>query len=416
MRNLVLFLFFIFSFTSIKSQFCSQTTLVNMGNITPTGVIQTVTGAASAKRYWTFNATAGCTYTLSTCGSPNSNDTYLRLYSGTNPLTAVLVTTNDDNGPICAGTKASIVWTCPTTGAYSILLTNYSCANLSASTTLQYRVVCAPPFNPCGGSYPTINCGINVNWSVISGNGAYNPPSITCGFSTPGQEKVYIFTAPSTGNYTLNQISSFNWIDYFFKPVSAGCSGTGWTCIDDLFGASSSFPFSLTSGVQYYIMLDPETTTGGNVSFNIECPPINLPIELVEFRGTNNDLYNDIFWVTVTETNNDYFTLERSVDGLVWEVITIVDGSGTSSTPKFYEHKDYNYTKEVINYYRLSQTDFNGQKEYFNIIAVNSQKNVKCDEYKYYSLLGVEINYETASTGVYLRKCGDKIEKVIKAQ
>ena len=63
----------------LKGQFCSQTTLVNMGNITPTGVNQSVTGAASAKRYWTFTATAGCTYTLSTCTSINSNDTYLRL-------------------------------------------------------------------------------------------------------------------------------------------------------------------------------------------------------------------------------------------------------------------------------------------------------------------------------------------------
>lgn len=414
MKNLILFLFFTFSFTSIKSQFCSQTTLVNMGNITPTGVLQTVTGAASAKRYWTFNATAGCTYTLSTCNSLNSNDTYLRLYSGTNPLTAVLVALNDDNGPICAGTKASIVWTCPTTGVYSILLTNFSCANLSASTNLSYRVVCIPPFNPCSGIYPTINCGVNVNWAVPSGNGAYNPPSTTCGFSTPGQEKIYIFTAPSTGNYTLNQLSSFDWIDYFFKPVSGGCSGTGWTCIDDLFGTSSSFPFGLTSGVQYYIMLDPESTPGGNVLFNITCPPISLPIELVEFNGINKEEYNDVFWVTATELNNDYFTLERSVDGLNWETITTIDGLGTTSTPKFYEHKDYNYVRQVVNYYRLSQTDFNGQREYFNIIAVESSKNNKCDDYKYYTLLGQEIDFENVTSGIYLRKCGDKVEKFIK--
>jgi hypothetical protein len=244
-----------------------------MGNITPTGVNQSVTGAASAKRYWTFTATAGCTYTLSTCTSVNSNDTYLRLYSGTNPASAVLVTLNDDNGPICTGNKASIVWTCVTSGPYSILVTNYSCANLSASTNLVFRVVCgAPAFNPCTGSYPTITCGVNVNWTILSGNGGYNPPSTTCGFSTPGQEKIYVFTPTVTGTYTINQTASFNFIDYFFKPVSGGCSGTGWTCIDDLFGTSSSIPFNLTQGIQYYIMLDPEVTTGGNVTFNIGCP------------------------------------------------------------------------------------------------------------------------------------------------
>lgn len=129
--------------TLVKAQFCSTTTLVNMGVITPTTTWQNVTGAASAKRYWTFNATAGCTYDFSTCNSVNSNDTYLRLYSGTNPITAILQTLNDDNGPWCSGLKASLNWTCGTTGVYSILLTNYSCANLSASTILSYRTTCS---------------------------------------------------------------------------------------------------------------------------------------------------------------------------------------------------------------------------------------------------------------------------------
>jgi hypothetical protein len=545
----------------LKGQFCSQTTLVNMGNITPTGVNQSVTGAASAKRYWTFTATAGCTYTLSTCTSINSNDTYLRLYSGTNPASAILVTSNDDNGPICTGTKASIVWTCVTSGPYSILVTNYSCANLSASTNLVFRVVCgAPAFNPCTGTYPTITCGVNVNWTILSGNGGYNPPSTTCGFSTPGQEKIYVFTPTVTGTYTINQTASFNYIDYFFKPVSGGCSGTGWTCIDDLTGASSSIPFSLTQGVQYYIMLDPETTGGGNVTFNIGCPsavvvtPPNdncanainisslpftspvvstnnstsdvptsttscgtfganlwysvlgngttytattcnastnydteirvytgacaslnsmteivcndddgvcgtgttkstvnwcsvtgttyfisvgyfvntltygnfvlnvtsgvgcqiLPIELMSFDGYNNKEYNVINWVTATEKNNDYFTLQRSLDGFDWETIEIRKGAGTSQLSIFYEYKDYSYIKDSPNYYRLVQSDYDGTKTNSSIIVITSKSEKKCNEYQYYDLLGREIKIEDVVSGIYLRKCGDRIEKIIK--
>jgi len=546
----------------LKGQFCSQTTLVNMGNITPTGVNQSVTGAASAKRYWTFTATAGCTYTLSTCTSINSNDTYLRLYSGTNPASAILVTSNDDNGPICAGNKASIVWTCVTSGPYSILVTNYSCANLSASTNLVFRVVCgAPVFNPCTGTYPTITCGVNVNWTILSGNGGYNPPSTTCGFSTPGQEKIYVFTPTVTGTYTINQTTSFNYIDYFFKPVSGGCSGTGWTCIDDLTGASSSIPFNLTQGVQYYIMLDPEVTTGGNVTFNIGCPsavvvtppndncanainitslpytsPITannnstddvptsttscgsmgsnlwysvdgngtnytvttcnastnfdtevrvytgscgalnsmvevvcndddgacasgtlkstaswcseagvryyitvgyfvsgvgygnfvlnltsgagcqiLPIELMSFEGYNNKEYNVITWVTATEKNNDYFTLQRSLDAFDWETVEVRKGSGTSQLPIFYEYKDYSYIKDSPNYYRLIQSDYDGTKTNSPIIVITSKSEKKCNQYQYYDLLGREINIQEVTSGIYLRRCGDKIEKIIKS-
>ena len=138
----LLVIIFALSFINIKAQFCSTTGLVNMGAITPTTSMQSVAANSGAKRYWTFNAVAGCTYTLSTCTSTNTNDTYLRLYSGTNPLTAVLVTSNDDFGPICASTKASIVWTCSVTANYSILFTNYVCVNISSNSNFTFRRTC----------------------------------------------------------------------------------------------------------------------------------------------------------------------------------------------------------------------------------------------------------------------------------
>jgi hypothetical protein len=558
MKKLLLFLFLLSLFNVGKSQMCN-TTSTNMGLLTMTGVWQNATGTSGAKRYWTFNATAGCTYDFSTCNSLFTNDTYLRLYSGTNPLTAILQTSNDDNGPFCASTKASISWVCPTTGAYSILVTNWSCANLSASTILSYRQTCSPPYNPCT-TIPTINCGITNNLTVASGNGIYNPPTTSCGFSTPGKEYIYSFTPTVTGNYVISQPTSFGYIDWFYKVASGGCNGTGWTCIDDITNANignANVNINLTAGTTYYIMADPESTVGGNVVWTLNCPtppvandncgnaisittlpytsPVTsnnpstddvptsttscgtqgsnvwytvvgngnqltastcdassnfdtevriytgscsalnsmveivcndddatcassnlrstaswcsnpgvtyyisvgyyasgagygnfvlsvtdgtpcvvLPIELVEFGGLNYNDYNDIFWVTATELNNNYFTLERSTDGFTWSVIKTQEGSGTSSTPHFYEYKDYGFTKGKINYYRLSQTDFNGQKEYFNIIAVESKQEVKCDEYKYYSILGDEIDIKNVSPGLYLRKCGDYTEKIIK--
>ncbi|MFN5182691.1 MAG: T9SS type A sorting domain-containing protein [Bacteroidota bacterium] len=138
--------------------------------------------------------------------------------------------------------------------------------------TINFTLDCATAtYNPCA-SIPTINCGSNTSLTVSSGNGSYNPPANTCGFSTPGKEYIYSFTATSSGNHFINQTSSFGFIDYFFKPASGGCNGTGWTCIDDLTGASISPGFNLTAGTTYYIMLDPESTTGGSVSFSVDCP------------------------------------------------------------------------------------------------------------------------------------------------
>lgn len=96
-----------------------------------------------------------------------------------------------------------------------------------------------------------------------------------------------------------------------------------------------------------------------------------LPIELVDFDGQNKDNINHLWWVTATETNNDYFTLERSRGGEFWEIIDTEAGASNSSTPILYEYLDYGYM-DGTNYYRLTQTDFNGASETFQIIAINT--------------------------------------------
>jgi hypothetical protein len=127
---------------------------------------------------------------------------------------------------------------------------------------------------PCS-SITALTCGVANSPTFASGTGVYNPPSTTCGFSTPGMEKVYSYTPSVTGNYTISQPTSFGYIDYFYKAAAGGCSGTGWTCIDDISNANlgnASVNIALTSGTAYYFLLDPESTTGGGVTFTLNCP------------------------------------------------------------------------------------------------------------------------------------------------
>jgi len=136
----------------------------------------------------------------------------------------------------------------------------------------------APAYNPCA-TIPTITCGTSNNLTVASGTGVYNPA--TCFYSTPGYEYIYSFTPTITGNYTISQPTSFNYIDWTYKPASGGCSGTGWTCIDDITNANvgnANVNIPLTAGTTYYIMGDPESTTGGNVVWTLNCPSAPIPI------------------------------------------------------------------------------------------------------------------------------------------
>lgn len=97
----------------------------------------------------------------------------------------------------------------------------------------------------------------------------------------------------------------------------------------------------------------------------------DLPIELVSFSATvQNNLSVNLEWETASEINNDYFTIERSIDKRTWEILNEIDGAGNSSSKLSYSSIDKMPLKR-ISYYRLKQTDFDGQYTYSDMIKVN---------------------------------------------
>lgn len=99
-----------------------------------------------------------------------------------------------------------------------------------------------------------------------------------------------------------------------------------------------------------------------------------LPIELVSFNAKLHDKTKvKLEWVTATEHNNHFFTIERSRNGATFEEVKRVDGAGNSSTQKAYSAIDEN-PMEGTSYYRLKQTDYDGKFEYFDLVAIDFQK------------------------------------------
>lgn len=94
-----------------------------------------------------------------------------------------------------------------------------------------------------------------------------------------------------------------------------------------------------------------------------------LPVELVTFSGQQAGDYILLIWTTASEKNNDYFTLEKSIDGKNYSALGKVDGAGNSNSTKNYHFLDVNPAKGS-NYYRLIQTDFNGEHETFNCVQI----------------------------------------------
>lgn len=99
-----------------------------------------------------------------------------------------------------------------------------------------------------------------------------------------------------------------------------------------------------------------------------------LPIELLVFNAElNKRNIVDLDWATATEVNNDYFTIEKSADGISFEELGTVDGAG-NSTEVLYYHTEDPAPFSGYTYYRLKQTDFDGHFTYSDIRAVRTEK------------------------------------------
>lgn len=94
-----------------------------------------------------------------------------------------------------------------------------------------------------------------------------------------------------------------------------------------------------------------------------------LPVNLVHFSAAPKDDRVEIEWTTVSETNNDFFTVEVSEDAVEFEEVTKVSGAGNSNVTLNYVSYD-NRPHAGVSYYRLKQTDYDGKVMYSGIRVV----------------------------------------------
>lgn len=99
-----------------------------------------------------------------------------------------------------------------------------------------------------------------------------------------------------------------------------------------------------------------------------------LPITLIHFDARAlPDQRVKVEWTTVEETGNAFFSVERSTDGLNFESIALLDGAGNSQDIREYEYIDKSPANGQ-NYYRLRQTDFNGESTATEALRVYLKK------------------------------------------
>ncbi|MBK8228884.1 MAG: hypothetical protein IPK70_17110 [Flavobacteriales bacterium] len=215
------------------------------GAITPTcnGLANDVAlGCGYNGEYTTLNLTAGTTYTF------------------TSSIATDYITISNGAGTVgLAWGLGPVNYTPLTTTTYRFW-THTSSACGALGSCRQRLVQCtAPVVDPCTVPVAAAACGTTQATGFSGGGFGWSPGS--CGFPTPGAERLFTYTPPVTGNYSITvTAASGGYVDYFWKPVSAGCSATGWNCILDVVSPSTFGSLAWTAGVPVYILLDAETT------------------------------------------------------------------------------------------------------------------------------------------------------------
>lgn len=126
-----------------------------------------------------------------------------------------------------------------------------------------------------------------------------------------------------------------------------------------------------------------------------------LPITLLDFNALLVGDEVELTWLTSAQLNNDYFTLEKSTDAETFIPFSQIEGAGTNNIELDYTEYDYK-VNDGITYYRLKQTDFNGEYTYSDVVTVT--KNSSQNEFKVYpnptTSNNIHLNLETSDNPI----------------
>lgn len=227
-----------------------------------------------------------------------------------------------------------------------------------------------------GATLIASNCNFSNN--IVANTGKGGAISINTSFSGSGSAASATFTscnfngnsATSEGNHIYLRVGSSNPASVVIDECTF--SATSQDVRQDNSGSvtvtNSGTALSLSGSNITNNNIDPSTTAitacapAGVTCFSL------LPVELIEFYAICENGYTTIHWTTASEINNDYFILEKvNFDG-TFTTIASINGSGNSQNEVAYSFTDEQARAET-NYYRLTQVDFDGNREVFDVIS-----------------------------------------------
>jgi hypothetical protein len=223
----------------------------------------------------------------------------------------------------------------------------------------------------------------------------------------------YSFVADATtGSLEVQNIECNNGVSGNAQfAVWTNCTSIGTYGADFLgcaVGTSTISLSPLVPGQTYYIVAD--GFAGDNCAWSFGGTGILLPIELGSFTAFHNTQEVELYWTTISEENNDYFTVQRTLDGRNFEDIGLVMGAGTTQEMQDYAFIDHN-PYDGTSYYRIRQTDYDGVYSYSEVLAVRNGKE-GLTIVKTVNLMGQEIGPEYSGVVIDIFSDGSTSKRI----
>jgi hypothetical protein len=390
-------------------------TIASTGTLSMNGVANsTLNVSGNWQDNGTFNAGVGTVnFNGTTAQSINKN-------SGNEVFANVIVNKASNaltlNSPIEIGTNITLTSGLVNSDATNLLIINDNATTTGASNTSHV----VGPVRKIGNEAFTFPVGKGNNYAPA----AIGAPSLTTDHFT-----AEYFNSDPNGSYnvtlkdvTINNISA---CEYWIIDRTAGLS-------DVTVNLSWNTPRSCGVNDPTELLLarwDGSSwkdhgnggTTGNNTAGSINTAAVvtnfspftlasktsinPLPIELTNYDLSCENKKVVINWSTASEINNNFYTIERSADGLTFESIAFVNGNGTTVTKNNYSYTDTNPI-DGLSYYQLKQTDYNGQSKTYSLRSINCE-NKNSDVLIYpnpnkgmFTIQGTELGCEVTITDV----------------
>ncbi len=306
------------------------------------------------------------------CSDPNTSTLtgltvgttyFIRVYTwgtttGANTTFSVCVTTPPPPSPgvDCVGAtgvcgNASFSGNSNGEGIEEITASNQGCISFSGEQQSSWYF-----FKPsAGGTLSfTLVTSVDYDFAIWGPYASNSTPSSVC---SPSVAPVRCSFAAGGGNTGMGNGASDN---------SETAAGDKWVS-----------QMNVTTGQVYVMLINNFAADLSSFSLNwggtatLDCTL--LPIELLSFKGKNDGPQNTLEWITASEKNNDYFTLEKSGDGINFEKLADVKGAGNSASALSYN--TYDSQPYPITYYRLKQTDYSKAFKYSETISIDRSKD-----------------------------------------